>query len=60
MTCPDEQVWPAAATGYRRSEITAVISPSTGAIGVWERATEQVLRWGVKTASRFTESRVSW
>ncbi|ASN22630.1 DUF1990 family protein [Arthrobacter sp. YN] len=55
MTCPSELVWPTAATGYRRSEITAVISPSMGGSdAAWERATEQVLRWGVKTASGFS------
>ncbi|MET4542190.1 uncharacterized protein (UPF0548 family) [Arthrobacter bambusae] len=55
MTCPDVQEWPIAATGYRRSEITAVISPDMGdGDAAWERATGQVLRWGVKTASGFS------
>ncbi|MDR6439069.1 uncharacterized protein (UPF0548 family) [Paenarthrobacter nicotinovorans] len=59
MTSPDLHEWPPAAKGYRRSEISVVIAgvgeSGGGADGVfWERITEQVLRWGVKTSSGFS------
>lgn len=51
MTDPELRDWPASCRGYRRSEITAPIGRGDG---VWTRAAERVLRWGVKTASGFT------
>lgn len=51
MTGPELRDWPASSRGYRRSEITASIGHGED---VWTRATESVLRWGVKAASGFT------
>lgn len=51
MTTPSLFPWPASESGYRRSEQTAVIGYGDR---VWERATNDVLRWRVKTASGFT------
>lgn len=50
MTSPGLNVWTTESSGYRRSEVSAVI----GHGDIWERATGQVLRWGVKTASGFS------
>lgn len=51
MTSPDLHVWPALLGGLRRSEVSGVVGHGDAC---WERATNQVLRWGVKTASGFT------
>ncbi|MCD4852891.1 DUF1990 domain-containing protein [Arthrobacter sp. AK01] len=51
MTSPELHVWPRFDGGYRRSDVCAVVGHGDE---VWERATEQVLRWGVKTASGFS------
>ncbi|MDR6988277.1 uncharacterized protein (UPF0548 family) [Paenarthrobacter nitroguajacolicus] len=51
MTSPDLLVWPLADGGFRRSEVSAAVGVGDA---VWERATDQVLRWGVKTASGFS------
>ena len=51
MTSPDLHQWPSASMGYRRSEVSAVVGSGDAS---WERASEQVLRWGVKTASGFS------
>lgn len=51
MTSPDLHVWPALVGRFRRSEISGVVGHGDEC---WERATGQVLRWGVKTASGFS------
>jgi uncharacterized protein (UPF0548 family) len=51
MTRPDLGSWSWSDSRYRRSEASAVIGAGDE---LWERATEEVLRWGVKTASGFT------
>lgn len=50
MTAPDRLDWPPTDRRYRRSEISAIIGRGDE---VWARATREVLRWGVKTASGF-------
>lgn len=50
MTTPELRDWPPTDPRYRRSEISAIIGSGDS---VWERATREVLRWGVKTASGF-------
>lgn len=50
MTSPALSNWPPSDSGYRRSEVSAVIGHGEAA---WERAAAAVLRWGVKTASGF-------
>jgi uncharacterized protein (UPF0548 family) len=44
MTVPELRSWPPSDRRYRRSDVSAV----------WERATHEVLRWGIKTASGFS------
>jgi len=51
MTRPDLEIWSWSDSRYRRSEASAVIGVGDE---LWERATAEVLRWGVKTASGFT------
>jgi uncharacterized protein (UPF0548 family) len=51
MTFPALREWPPTDRRYRRSEVSAVIGRGAG---VWERASRDVLRWRVKTASGFT------
>lgn len=51
MTDPAAATWGPTDPAYRRSEVSAVIGHGTQ---VWERATRQVLRWGVKMASGFS------
>jgi uncharacterized protein (UPF0548 family) len=51
MTSPDLHAWPTFDAGYRRSEVSAVVGRGDEC---WERATGQVLLWGVKTASGFS------
>jgi uncharacterized protein (UPF0548 family) len=51
MTCPELREWLPTDRRYRRSEISAVIGRG---LGVWARASWDVLRWRVKTASGFT------
>ncbi|MGR0161909.1 DUF1990 family protein [Paenarthrobacter nitroguajacolicus] len=51
MTSPELHVWPTVVGGLRRSEVSAVVGHGDAC---WERATSQVLRWGVKTASGFS------
>ncbi|TFC30730.1 DUF1990 domain-containing protein [Cryobacterium sp. MDB1-18-2] len=50
MTSPELRDWPSSDGGYRRSEVSAVVGRGDS---VWERATRDVLRWRVKTASGF-------
>lgn len=50
MTVPAVRDWPASNPAYRRSEISAIVGSGHA---VWARATREVLRWGVKTASGF-------
>ena len=51
-TDPELQTWPANGSGiFRRSEATALIGQGDQ---VWDRATEDVLGWAVKTRSGFT------
>ncbi|GAA3209590.1 DUF1990 domain-containing protein [Microbacterium terregens] len=51
-TAPDLATWPAVgSTRFRRSEATAPIGQGDQ---VWERATQDVLRWAVKARSGFT------
>lgn len=54
MTSPEHGDWPASDLRYRRSEVTAVVGNGNA---VWERATRDVLRWRVKTASGFSVDR---
>lgn len=51
MTTPDLHVWPRLDGGYRRSEVSALVGHGAAC---WERVTQDVLRWGVKTASGFS------
>jgi len=51
MTSPDLHEWPALDGGYRRSEVSALVGHGDA---LWEHATYEVLRWGVKTASGFS------
>ena len=51
MTTPDLAEWPRTDAGHRRSERTASIGHGDD---VWARASHDVLRWKVKTASGFT------
>ncbi|MGB9033350.1 MAG: DUF1990 domain-containing protein [Paeniglutamicibacter sp.] len=53
MTNPDLDHWPPGDGKYRRSEARSVIGTGDA---VWERASAEVLRWGVKTASGFAVS----
>ncbi|MEB0004145.1 DUF1990 family protein [Cryobacterium sp. RTC2.1] len=50
MTSPERGEWPASDRGYRRSEVSALLGHGDA---IWERATRDVLRWRVKTASGF-------
>jgi uncharacterized protein (UPF0548 family) len=50
MTHPELRAWPPSDRRYRRSEVSAVVGRGDA---VWERATRDVLRWRVKTASGF-------
>lgn len=50
-TAPALREWPRNDHRYRRSEVSAIIGREDD---VWERAVQDVLRWGVKTASGFT------
>jgi uncharacterized protein (UPF0548 family) len=51
-TDPDLPTWPVDGSNFfRRSESTALIGHADR---VWDRATEDVLRWAVKTRSGFT------
>ncbi|MGF2948999.1 DUF1990 family protein [Microbacterium alcoholitolerans] len=49
-TSPALAEWPQTGDAHRRAENSAVIGSGDG---VWERATRDVLRWRVKTASGF-------
>jgi len=51
MTSPGLEFWPSHHSRYRRSETSALIGSGDAA---WEHAADQVLRWGVKTASGFS------
>lgn len=51
MTDPAAVRWPGTDPAYRRSEVSAAIGRGDE---VWARATRDVLRWGVKTASGFS------
>jgi len=53
MTSPELQTWPPASGAYRRSEVSALVGTGDA---VWERASRDVLRWRVKTASGFMVS----
>lgn len=50
MTIPALDAWPPSGRGYRRSEVSAVVGHGDE---MWQRATRDVLRWRVKTASGF-------
>jgi len=50
MTMPDHHDWPPTDRRYRRSEISSIVGSGDA---VWERATREVVHWGVKTASGF-------
>lgn len=50
MTSPALADWQNSDSGYRRSEVSAVIGYGDA---TWERAAAEVLSWGVKTASGF-------
>lgn len=50
MTSPALDHWPPTDLGHRRFEVSAVIGHGEA---VWERASRDVLRWRVKTASGF-------
>lgn len=56
LTAPTDPVWTASAPGFRREERTAVVGRGEA---VWRRATHDVLRWRVKTASGFRVDDVS-
>ncbi|MEV7649451.1 DUF1990 domain-containing protein [Arthrobacter sp. NPDC089319] len=51
MTSPELAVWPPPNPAFRRSEVSAVMGSGDD---LWERATRDVLRWKVKTASGFS------
>jgi uncharacterized protein (UPF0548 family) len=51
MTTPDLHVWPRMDSGYRRSEVSAVVGHGAAC---WDRASQELLSWGVKTASGFS------
>ena len=51
MTDPAAEQWPGTDPAFRRSEVSAAIGRGDEA---WARATREVLRWGVKTASGFS------
>jgi uncharacterized protein (UPF0548 family) len=51
MTSPRLSAWPPSDPAFRRSEVSAVLGSGDD---LWERATRDVLRWKVKTASGFT------
>ncbi|WP_417508392.1 DUF1990 family protein [Microbacterium sp.] len=51
MTSPELHDWPPTDHTHRRSEVSAVLGRSEE---MWERASYDVLRWRVKTASGFT------
>lgn len=51
MTTPGLDPWPPTDHSHRRSEVSRVIGYGEG---TWERASSDVLRWRVKTASGFT------
>lgn len=50
MTTPDRLYWAPTDHRYRRSGISVIVGTGEA---LWERATREVLRWGVKTASGF-------
>lgn len=51
MTSPELPGWPPTPRTHRRSEVSAHLGDGDA---VWERATHDVLRWRVKTASGFS------
>ncbi|GHD46898.1 DUF1990 family protein [Mycetocola manganoxydans] len=50
MTSPELLTWPSSDQKFSRSEVSAVVGTGDA---VWERATRDVRRWQVKTASGF-------
>lgn len=50
VTMPEAPVWTSSDPAFRRSEISAVVGRGEDD---WERAAHDVLRWRVKTRSRF-------
>ncbi|TDZ82963.1 hypothetical protein DE4585_01756 [Mycobacteroides salmoniphilum] len=52
-TCPGESTWPATASGLRRFEQTVPIGHGDEA---WHKASQAVLKWGVKRRSGFRVS----
>src|SRR5690606_21370878 len=50
MTSPEQHEWPPTDRSHRRSEVSTVIGHGDA---VWARASSDVLRWKVKTASGF-------
>jgi uncharacterized protein (UPF0548 family) len=53
VTDPAAEHWAVTDPSFRRSEVSAVIGHGDEA---WTRASREVLRWGVKTASGFVRS----
>lgn len=53
MTNPEAFFWPSHAGTHRQSEISAVVGHDQKS---WDRVTEDLLRWKVKTASGFKVS----
>jgi uncharacterized protein (UPF0548 family) len=51
LTRPADRVWGDRSRGFRRWEQSAILGTGDS---VWEWATEELLRWGVKTRSGFT------
>ncbi|MGP6171423.1 DUF1990 family protein [Microbacterium sp. A196] len=51
MTSPELHDWPPTDHSHRRSEVSATLGRGEE---IWERASHDVLRWKVKTASGFT------
>ena len=50
MTSPHLEQWPPSSRQYRRSEVTVLLGSGDM---VWQRVTDEVLHWKVKTASGF-------
>lgn len=50
MTNPNLETWPHGDGTFRRSEVSAIIGKGDA---LWARASTEILRWGVKTASGF-------
>jgi uncharacterized protein (UPF0548 family) len=51
LTRPADRIWDDRSRGFRRWEQSTILGTGDA---VWEWATEELLRWGVKTRSGFT------